>query len=88
MVLFAGRVPNVWLASPFANSGVVQYGSRTRFMRHLMSNRRGEEHVLNLLKRYIRISHIHDLQATSPAQGIDPHYDTPSTWKLNLRIIT
>jgi len=27
--LFAGRVPNVWLASPFANSGVVQYGSRT-----------------------------------------------------------
>src|SRR6056300_751993 len=27
--LFAGRVPNVWVASPFANSGVVQYGSRT-----------------------------------------------------------
>ncbi len=26
--LFAGRVPNVWVASPFANSGVVQYGSR------------------------------------------------------------
>jgi hypothetical protein len=27
--LFAGSVPNVWVASPFANSGVVQYGART-----------------------------------------------------------
>ena len=62
--LFAGRVPNVWIASPFANSGVVQYGSRTgRFGVFQYVKQVLKELVLKLLKLFIKIFHILNLQA-------------------------
>ncbi len=85
--LFAGRVPNVWLASPFANSGVVQYGSRTgRF--GVPDCVTGNE--ISCFKAPETISQdfpYANFASTSPAQGIDPSYDTPSTWKLNLELL-
>ena len=85
--LFAGRVPNVWLASPFANSGVVQYGSRTgRF--GVPDCVTGNE--ISCFKAPETISQdfpYSNFASTSPAQGIDPSYDTPSTWKLNLELL-
>ena len=85
--LFAGRVPNVWLASPFANSGVVQYGSRTgRY--GVPDCVTGNE--ISCFKAPETISQdfpYANFASTSPAQGIDPSYDTPSTWKLNLELL-
>ena len=87
--LFAGRVPNVWLASPFANSGVVQYGSRTgRFPEGTPECTTGAEITCFKSPETIYQDFPYSLFASSsPAQGIDPSYDTPSTWKFNLELL-
>ena len=87
--LFAGRVPNVWLASPFANSGVVQYGSRTgRFAEGTPECTTGAEITCFKAPETIYQDFPYsDYASTSPAQAIDPNYDTPSTWKLNLELL-
>ena len=87
--LFAGRVPNVWLASPFANSGVVQYGSRTgRFPAGTPECTTGAEITCFKAPETIYQDFPYSLFASSsPAQGIDPSYETPSTWKLNLELL-
>ena len=87
--LFAGRVPNVWLASPFANSGVVQYGSRTgRFAAGTPECTTGAEITCFKAPETIYQDFPYsDYASTSPAQAIDPNYDTPSTWKLNLELL-
>ena len=87
--LFAGRVPNVWLASPFANSGVVQYGSRTgRFAAGTPDCTTGAEITCFKAPETIYQDFPYsDYASTSPAQAIDPNYDTPSTWKLNLELL-
>ena len=87
--LFAGRVPNVWLASPFANSGVVQYGSRTgRFPDGTPECTTGAEITCFKSPETIYQDFPYSLFASnSPAQGIDPSYDTPSTWKFNLELL-
>ena len=81
--LFAGRVPNVWLAGPFANSGVVQYGSR-------YSNpcqTPGDRTCFKAPETIYQDFPYSEFSSTSPAQGIDPDYNTPSTWKLNLELL-
>ena len=87
--LFAGRVPNVWLASPFANSGVVQYGSRTgRFPEGTPECTTGAEITCFKSPETIYQDFPYSLFASSsPAQGIDPSYETPSTWKFNLELL-
>ncbi|MDB2489683.1 TonB-dependent receptor, partial [Gammaproteobacteria bacterium] len=87
--LFAGRVPNVWLASPFANSGVVQYGSRTgEFAEGTPECTTGAEITCFKAPETIYQDFPYsDYASTSPAQAIDPNYDTPSTWKLNLELL-
>jgi hypothetical protein len=87
--LFAGRVPNVWLASPFANSGVVQYGSRTgRFAPGTPDCTTGAEITCFKAPETIYQDFPYsDYASTSSAQAIDPNYDTPSTWKLNLELL-
>ena len=87
--LFAGRVPNVWLASPFANSGVVQYGSRTgRFAAGTPDCTTGAEITCFKAPETIYQDFPYsDYASTSSAQAIDPNYDTPSTWKLNLELL-
>jgi hypothetical protein len=87
--LFAGRVPNVWVASPFANSGVVQYGSRTgRFPAGTPDCTTGAEITCFRNPETIYQDFPYSQFASaSPAQAIDPEYDTPSTWKLNLELL-
>src|SRR6056300_303758 len=91
--LFAGRVPNVWVASPFANSGVVQYGDRF--------DRNYDDYPYDLCpadgsdprtcfrnpETIYQDFPYADYASSSPAQGIDPSYETPSTWKLNLELL-
>ena len=81
--LFAGRVPNVWLASPFANSGVVQYGSRY----YSPCQTAGDRTCFKAPETIYQDFPYEEFASTSPAQGIDPDYDTPSTWKLNLELL-
>ena len=87
--LFAGRVPNVWLASPFANSGVAQYGSSTGyFAEGTPECTTGAEITCFKAPETIYQDFPYsDYARTSPAQAIDPNYDTPSTWKLNLELL-
>jgi hypothetical protein len=82
-------VPNVWLASPFANSGVVQYGSRTgRFAAGTPDCTTGAEITCFKAPETIYQDFPYsDYASTSSAQAIDPNYDTPSTWKLNLELL-
>ena len=81
--LFAGRVPNVWLASPFANSGVVQYGSRY----YSPCQTPGDRTCFKAPETIYQDFPYSEFASTSSAQGIDPAYDTPSTWKLNLELL-
>ena len=81
--LFAGRVPNVWIASPFANSGVVQYGSRY----YSPCQTAGDRTCFKAPETIYQDFPYSEFASTSPAQGIDPDYDTPSTWKLNLELL-
>ena len=81
--LFAGRVPNVWLASPFANSGVVQYGSRY----YDPCQTAGDRTCFKSPETIYSDFPYSEFASTSSAQGIDPSYDTPSTWKLNLELL-
>ena len=81
--LFAGRVPNVWLASPFANSGVVQYGSRY----YSPCQTAGDRTCFKAPETIYQDFPYSEFASTSSAQGIDPSYDTPSTWKLNLELL-
>jgi hypothetical protein len=81
--LFAGRVPNVWLASPFANSGVVQYGSRY----YSPCQTAGDRTCFKAPETISQDFPYSEFARTSPAQAIDPNYDTPSTWKLNLELL-
>jgi hypothetical protein len=81
--LFAGRVPNVWVASPFANSGVVQYGSRYSSP----CQTAGDRTCFNAPETIYQDFPYSEFASTSPAQGIDPNYDTPSTWKFNLELL-
>ena len=81
--LFAGRVPNVWLASPFANSGVVQYGSRY----YDPCQTAGDRTCFKAPETIYQDFPYSEFASTSSAQGIDPDYDTPSTWKLNLELL-
>ena len=85
--LFAGRVPNVWLASPFANSGVVQYGSRTGRFGVPDCTTGNEISCFKAPETIYQDFPYANFASTSPAQGIDPSYDTPSTWKLNLEVL-
>ena len=81
--LFAGRVPNVWLASPFANSGVVQYGSRY----FDPCQTAGDRTCFKAPETIYQDFPYSEFASTSSAQAIDPSYDTPSTWKLNLELL-
>ena len=81
--LFAGRVPNVWLASPFANSGVVQYGSRYSDPCQTAGDRTCFKYPETIYQDFP----YSEFASTSSAQAIDPSYDTPSTWKLNLELL-
>ena len=85
--LFAGRVPNVWLASPFANSGVVQYGSRTASWGLDYCETGAERTCFFSPERIYQDFPYSEFASTSPAQGIDPSYETPSTWKFNLELL-
>ena len=85
--LFAGRVPNVWLASPFANSGVVQYGSRTASWGLDVCQTGAERTCFKAPETIYQDFPYSEFASTSSAQGIDPNYDTPSTWKLNLELL-
>ena len=85
--LFAGRVPNVWIASPFANSGVVQYGSRTASWGLPVCQTGAERTCFKAPETIYQDFPYSEFASTSPAQGIDPNYDTPSTWKLNLELL-
>jgi len=81
--LFAGRVPNVWVASPFANSGVVQYGNKYS----TPCTTAGDRTCFKAPETIYQDFPYAEFASTSPAQGIDPNYDTPSTWKLNLELL-
>jgi|TARA_B100001093_G_scaffold36918_1_gene31626 hypothetical protein len=81
--LFAGRVPNVWVASPFANSGVVQYGDRY----YDPCQTAGDRTCFKAPETIYQDFPYSEFASTSPAQGIDPSYDTPSTWKFNLELL-
>ena len=81
--LFAGRVPNVWLASPFANSGVAQYGSRY----YSPCQTAGDRTCFKAPETIYQDFPYSEFASTSPSEGIDPSYDTPSTWKLNLELL-
>ena len=85
--LFAGRVPNVWVASPFANSGVVQYGSRTASWGLPVCETGAERTCFKAPETIYEDFPYSEFASTSPAQGIDPKYDTPSTWKFNLELL-
>jgi hypothetical protein len=85
--LFAGRVPNVWVASPFANSGVVQYGSRTASWGLPVCQTGAERTCFKAPETIYQDFPYSEFASTSPAQGIDPDYDTPSTWKFNLELL-
>ena len=91
--LFAGRVPNVWLAGPFANSGVVQYGDRFdrnhyKYPYDLCPADGSDPRTCfrNPETIYQDFPYA-DYASSSPAQGIDPSYETPSTWKFNLELL-
>jgi hypothetical protein len=87
--LFAGRVPNVWVASPFANSGVVQYGARTGTKSYNLPvcETGAERTCFKAPETIYQDFPYSEFASTSPAQGIDPNYDTPSTWKFNLELL-
>ena len=79
--LFAGRVPNVWLASPFSNTGVSTYGDRYYSPCQTpgaVSCFYGDTDLFALIPP----------SAVSPggAEGIDPDYETPSTWKTSIEL--
>ena len=86
--LFAGKSSKCMIASPFANSGVVQYGSRTaRFGVFQIVQTGAERTCFKAPETIYQDFPYSEFASTSPAQGIDPNYDTPSTWKLNLELL-
>jgi len=92
--LFAGRVPNVWIASPFANSGVVQYGSRdyspcpASTDSSFVASADGRDRTCFRAPETIYNDFPYsEFASTSSSEGIDPNYETPSTWKLNLELL-
>ncbi len=79
--LFAGRVPNVWLASPFSNSGVATYGARYYSPCPVAGDPTcfyGDSDLYTLIPP----------GSVSPggAEAIDPNYETPSTWKTSVEL--
>jgi hypothetical protein len=79
--LFAGRVPNVWLASPFSNTGVATYGARYYDPCPVAGDPTcfyGDSDLYTLIPP----------GSVSPggAEGIDPKYETPSTWKTSIEL--